>query len=29
MRNTELETLLNNQLNISAFQDYAPNGLAG
>ncbi|ARB85798.1 MULTISPECIES: type 2 GTP cyclohydrolase I [Yersinia] len=27
MRNTELETLLNNQLNISAFQDYAPNGL--
>lgn len=27
MRNTELETLLNNQLNIAAFQDYAPNGL--
>ena len=27
MRNTELETLLNNKLNISAFQDYAPNGL--
>ncbi|WP_145576455.1 type 2 GTP cyclohydrolase I [Yersinia mollaretii] len=27
MRNTELETLLNNQLNTAAFQDYAPNGL--
>ncbi|CNG98581.1 putative hydrolase-oxidase [Yersinia aldovae] len=27
MRNTELETLLNNQLNTLAFQDYAPNGL--
>lgn len=27
MRNTELETLLNNQLNTTAFQDYAPNGL--
>jgi dinuclear metal center YbgI/SA1388 family protein len=27
MRNTELETLLNHQLNIAAFQDYAPNGL--
>ncbi|WP_033850945.1 MULTISPECIES: type 2 GTP cyclohydrolase I [Yersinia pseudotuberculosis complex] len=27
MRNIELETVLNNQLNIGAFQDYAPNGL--
>ena len=27
MRNVELETVLNNQLNIGAFQDYAPNGL--
>ncbi|EKN4802263.1 type 2 GTP cyclohydrolase I [Yersinia enterocolitica] len=27
MRNIELEALLNNQLNTSAFQDYAPNGL--
>lgn len=27
MRNTELETLLNQFLNVSAFQDYAPNGL--
>ncbi|CNH42250.1 type 2 GTP cyclohydrolase I [Yersinia pekkanenii] len=27
MRNTELETLLNNQLNTADFQDYAPNGL--
>lgn len=27
MRNTELEVLLNNQLNTEAFQDYAPNGL--
>lgn len=26
MRNVELETVLNNQLNIGAFQDYAPNG---
>ncbi len=27
MRNIELETLLNNTLNIYDFQDYAPNGL--
>lgn len=27
MRNTELETQLNNKLNTAAFQDYAPNGL--
>lgn len=27
MRNTELETRLNNKLNTAAFQDYAPNGL--
>lgn len=27
MRNTELETLINNKLDITAFQDYAPNGL--
>ncbi|MGM3174829.1 type 2 GTP cyclohydrolase I [Dickeya lacustris] len=27
MRNTELESLLNGFLNVSAFQDYGPNGL--
>ncbi|WJV55207.1 type 2 GTP cyclohydrolase I [Prodigiosinella aquatilis] len=27
MRNTELETLINQLLNVAAFQDYAPNGL--
>ncbi|WP_049599976.1 type 2 GTP cyclohydrolase I [Yersinia similis] len=27
MRNIELETVLNNQLNIGDFQDFAPNGL--
>ncbi|CND99700.1 type 2 GTP cyclohydrolase I [Yersinia nurmii] len=27
MRNTELETLINTELNTAAFQDYAPNGL--
>ncbi|NLS43273.1 type 2 GTP cyclohydrolase I [BEV proteobacterium] len=27
MRNSELETVINNQLNVVAFQDYAPNGL--
>ncbi len=28
MRNVELETVLNNQLNIGAFQDYAPQWFA-
>ncbi|MBG6241184.1 MAG: type 2 GTP cyclohydrolase I [Candidatus Symbiopectobacterium sp. Dall1.0] len=27
MRNSELETVINQQLNVVAFQDYAPNGL--
>ncbi|WJV68209.1 type 2 GTP cyclohydrolase I [Pectobacteriaceae bacterium CE70] len=27
MRNTELETLINQLLNVAAFQDYGPNGL--
>ncbi|MCW2474567.1 type 2 GTP cyclohydrolase I [Candidatus Symbiopectobacterium sp. NZEC151] len=27
MRNSELETVINQQLNVAAFQDYAPNGL--
>ena len=27
MRNTELESLINQQLNSAAFNDYAPNGL--
>lgn len=27
MRNSELEQLINQQLNVTAFQDYAPNGL--
>lgn len=27
MRNSDLEQLINQQLNVSAFQDYAPNGL--
>ncbi|MGL9733350.1 MAG: type 2 GTP cyclohydrolase I [Symbiopectobacterium sp.] len=27
MRNRELETVINQQLNVAAFQDYAPNGL--
>ncbi len=27
MRNSELETVINQQLNVTAFQDYAPNGL--
>lgn len=27
MRNNELENVINRQLNVSAFQDYAPNGL--
>ncbi|MGL9735717.1 MAG: type 2 GTP cyclohydrolase I [Symbiopectobacterium sp.] len=27
MRNSELETVINQQLNVAAFQDYVPNGL--
>ncbi len=27
MRNTDLENLLNDELNVTAFQDYAPNGM--
>lgn len=27
MRNSELETVINQKLNVAAFQDYAPNGL--